>query len=522
MKRFLSLLLTLLLLAAPLTSLGENQLPLTTEPVTLSLWLVANDTVSSLIDDYEKLPFFVEMEKRTGIHIDIEVIPTSSAAQAFNLMIASDELPDIIMQSDAYGITYADGLDAAMDDGYFLDLTPYLDTLAADYQKARTWDIETEMQSLTDSGRVAEFRMCFVYGYQPAWDGLVIRKDWLDELGLQVPVTYDDWHNVLTQFKEKKGASAALQIGPKGHLAEGMLSGGYGVNDTFINVDGTVHYSPIEAGYREYLTMMNQWYTEGLIDPDFLSQVSIYTPNDSLVASGDSGAWADIYTLLTTREGLCDGMTLVPVASPVKAVGDTVYVGMSICGTGAGNYTVISADSKHPELAVQWCNYLFTEEGSLLADYGLEGDTFEFVDGKPLYTEKVTHNPDGLSFSQAYNYYTLYPSIGRSYNWKRETQLLEPRVMDCLDVWSSNFVKDRTRAYPMPAGVAMNATEKSRYATLMADIDTYVTECTTRFITGEMSLDQWDSYVATIQSSGIDEAIALYQAALDRYYTKMK
>lgn len=522
MKRMLGLLLALLLLAVPFGASGEVTLPLTTEPVTLSLWLVANDTVSSLTDDYEKLPFFVEMEKRTGIHIDIEVVPTSSAAQAFNLMIASGELPDIIMQSDAYGITYADGLDAAVDDGYFLDLTPYLDNLAADYQKARTWDIETEMQSLTDFGRVAEFRMCFVYGYQPAWDGLVIRKDWLDELGLEIPVTYDDWHTVLTAFKEKKGATAALQIGSQGHLAEGMISGGYGVNDTFININKTIHYSPIEEGYREYLTMLNQWYSEGLIDPDFLSQVSIYTPNDSLVASGASGAWADIYTLLTTREGLAEGMELVPVASPVKNAGDTVYVGMSICGTGAGNYTVISADTKYPELAVQWCNYLFTEEGSLLADYGLEGDTYEMVDGKPMYTAKITDNPDGLSFSQAYSYYTLYPSIGRSYNWKRETQLLDERIMSCLDVWSSNFVKDRTEAYPLPAGVAMNAKEKARFAAIMADVETYVTESTTRFITGEMALDLWDEYVQTIRNSGIDEAISLYQAALDRYYAKLK
>ena len=62
MKRMLGLLLALLLLAVPFGASGEVTLPLTTEPVTLSLWLVANDTVSSLTDDYEKLPFFVEME----------------------------------------------------------------------------------------------------------------------------------------------------------------------------------------------------------------------------------------------------------------------------------------------------------------------------------------------------------------------------------------------------------------------------------------------------------------------------
>ena len=56
----------------------------------------------------------------------------------------------------------------------------------------------------------------------------------------------------------------------------------------------------------------------------------------------------------------------------------------------------------------------------------------------------------------------------------------------------------------------------------MADVETYVTESTTRFITGEMALDLWDEYVQTIRNSGIDEAISLYQAALDRYYAKLK
>ena len=42
--------------------------------------------------------------------------------------------------------------------------------------------------------------------------GMAMRKDWLDELGLDVPVTYDDWHNVLTAFKEQKGATAPLWI----------------------------------------------------------------------------------------------------------------------------------------------------------------------------------------------------------------------------------------------------------------------------------------------------------------------
>lgn len=521
MKRMLSLALMLVLLAlSPLAVLAETQLPLTTEPVTLKLWLVANDTVSQHVDNYEDLRFFQEMEKRTGIHIDIELVPNSTSSEAFNLLIASGDLPDIIMQSEVSNTVYADGMDAGVEDGYFLDLTPYLDNLAADFQKARTWDIETEKQTITDDGRVVGFRMCFTKGYQPPWYGLMIRQDWLDELGLQQPITYDDWHDVLTQFKEAKGASAALQIGPEGHLFEGTLSAGYGVNNTFINVDKKVEYSPILDGYREYLVMLNQWYSEGLINPDFLSVSSVFTPDTSLIASSASGAWYDIYTLMPMHEELVSGMKLSPVPTPVKSAGDTVYVGLNICGTGAGNYTVISQDTEYPELCVQWMNYLYSEEGSLLAEYGVEGETYTMVDGQPRYTEYITNNPDGLSFTEAFMINTLYPSLGCAYDWSRETQILSENVLACMDVWKSNFVEDRTKAYLMPSGVFMTQQENARYATIMADIDTYVKECTTKFITGEMSLDQWDQYVETVQNNGIDEATQLQQAALDRYYAK--
>lgn len=520
MKRLIILVLALALALLPVGVLADSGLPVSAEPVTLKMWLVSNDTVSQFVDNYEELPFFKEMEARTGIHISIELVPNTTAVEAFNLLIASGDLPDLIMQSESTKCYYTDGLDAAVDDGYFLDITPYLDNLAADYQTARTWDPETEKQTITDDGRVVAFWQCYTEGYQPPWNGMMIRQDWLDELNLEQPVTYDDWYNVLTAFKNEKGATAALQIGYEGHMFQGTFSAGYGVNDTFINVDKKAMYGPVQEGYRQYVEMLAKWYAEGLVDPDFLSGTSIFVPNTSLVASGASGAWADIYTLLNIREGLAEGMKLSPVPTPVQNAGDTVYVGLNTCGTGAGNYTVISTDTKYPELCVKWCNYLYTEEGRLLANYGIEGETYEMVDGQPRFTEYITSNPDGYSFAEAMVLNTLFPSLGCRYEWARETQVLSPKVLSCLDVWRSNFVQDRSKAYLMPSGTSMTQAENTRYAAIMADVETYVKECTTKFITGEMGMDEWDAYVKTIEDNGIEEAAALQQAALDRYYAK--
>lgn len=530
MKRTV-LLLLVLLLALPSMAMATEAtepmaLPLVDEPVTMTLWLVSNDTVSQYLDNYEEHPFFVEMEKRTGIHMDIELVSNTNAAEAFNLLIASGELPDIIVQSVSQGYFYTDGLDAAVDDGYFLDLTPYLDNLAADYQAARTWDIETEKQTITDEGRVVGFWQCYTFGYQPPWDGMMVRGDWLEELGLEIPLTYDDWHEMLTAFKEEKGATAPMLLGPNGHIFAGTMSAGYGVGEIdlssgFMQKDGTIFYNATQDGYKDYLTMMNQWYSEGLIDPDFLSATSNLMPNTSLVASGATGAFPGIYTLIPVYNGLAEGANFVPAPTPVKEEGDTIYVGLNISGTGAGNYTVISADTEYPELAVAWCNYLYTEAGTLLAGYGVEGETYTIDEaGNAAYTEFITESPEGYTFSEAMSMYTLFPSLGCNYDWTRETQVLSEDVLGCFDVWNSNYVEDRTKAYALPSGTSMTQEENTEFSTIMADISTYVKESTTKFITGELSLDSWDDYVATIEAGGIDRAAELYQAALDRYYSK--
>ena len=498
-----------------------NNLPLTDEPVTLKMWFITNTTVSQYYSDYAELPFFKEMEARTGVHIDFELVSASSPAEAFNLMIASGDLPDIVECSESFDAEYDDGLDAAVDDGYFLDLTLYLDNLASDYQAACTIDEETSRQTSTDSGRVVGFWQTYVFGYQPPWDGMFVRKDWLDKVGLAAPVTYDDWHTMLKAFKEQLGADAALQIGSDGTVFMNTLSAGYGASDTFQVKDKKIQYGPIMDGWREYLTMMNQWYKEGLINPDFLSATSKLSPNNSLIAANETGATPGIYVLVDVYNSQVEGADFIPVSTPVKQAGDTVYLGLNIAGTGAGNYTVISADTKYPELCVKWLNYLYTYEGWLLSTYGIEGKTFEFDEnGSPRYTDYMTKNENGTDFSTMVNTETLMPSLGCAYDWTRETQVLSDDVLACLDVWSANYVKERTQAYLMPSGVAMTQAENAEYAAIMADIKTYVTENTTKFITGERALDEWDSYVSDINGMNIDGAISLYQAALDRYYAK--
>ena len=100
---------------------GEVTLPLVDEKTTLTMWTPMDSNSSAIIDSMGDSEFFKELEERTNVHIEFDHPAVGNETQAFNLMISSGELPDMIKTSAGY--EYPDGLDAAVNDGYFMDLT---------------------------------------------------------------------------------------------------------------------------------------------------------------------------------------------------------------------------------------------------------------------------------------------------------------------------------------------------------------------------------------------------------------
>lgn len=122
--------------------------------------------------------------------------------------------------------------------------------------------------------------------------GPQLRGDWLEALELDVPVTYDDYHDVLTAFKNNY--DAGLWLDSNGTLRFMCFSAGYDTilneqrDDSLIYVDGTAEYTPATEDYRDYLRLMNSWWNEGLIYQDFLSQTAHFHPGQL-----PGGQWKD-------------------------------------------------------------------------------------------------------------------------------------------------------------------------------------------------------------------------------------
>lgn len=496
---------------------GEFQLPIVDEPTTLSYFVADDSNAAIMTTDWNDNEFYQEMERRTGVHLEFEMVSSADYQTNFNLMIASGNLADMIYVGASY---YAEGVDAAIDDGYFLDLTDLVDEYMPNYEKVRTSDVQYELLSTTDSGRlgaVYELRQ----SKQGPWLGLWIRQDWLDDLGLDTPVTFDDYHEVLTAFKNEKGATAPLILNFSGSDGEfGTMSGGLNVlNSWQLDETGKVNFGPYMDAWKEYVTIMHQWYTEGLIDPDFMA-TDERTADMAKVVTGASGLFAALYTMPSVYEAASEdpNMNLAPVNPPVMNEGDEGHIRLRDSYT-SGN-TAISADSENWEVALRWLDYLYTEEGALLANYGVEGDTFEFDEnGEPVFTDKILNNENGWTMTQTVASY-LCPSAGIANwsDWTRELAGVPEKDQACYDVWSE-FSDD----WRLPSSVTLTQDESTERAALYADISTIVKEQTAQFISGALDIEEnWDAYISALEASGMERAIEITQAAYDRYLARVE
>jgi putative aldouronate transport system substrate-binding protein len=147
----------------------------------------------------------------------------------------------------------------------------------------------------------------------------------------------------------------------------------------------------------------------------------------------------------------------------------------------------------------------------MLSNYGIEGNTYNKVNGVPTFTDEITKNPNGLTMVQAIYKYLLHDGP-MNYHWERELSGYSKDELAAGDVWGQS---DNT--YGMPTALTLTADEGSRSAQIMSEIDTFVMEKNVKFIIGLEPLDKYDDFVNKIKSMKIDEVIKIQQAALDRY-----
>ena len=521
MKRvlpILSLILVIILgttplgIAEALPTPGPQQLPVTDKEITITWYIEFANTQANNQGEVEG---YAELAKRAGVNIEwIHPSPGSGDAE-FNLMMASGDYPDVITLNwrNAKG-----GPNKYLEDGVIFDVSELAEKYVPNYMAG----IERSKQMYLDNGATYGFFIPISDPIMAAWKGFIIRKEWLEKLDLDEPQTISDWYEVLKAFRDgdPNGNGEADEIPLVTPREKNFASfvPAWGITNTYFfdNAKQGVAFGPIEDGYKSFLTEMAKWYAEGLIDPEYVAidgqTAQAKLMQDKAGAALDFTSGINNYPVGLSSIGI-EG-TFVGVLPPALTPDGKHYTeNAGFMNEVGGSVTAITTACEHPEVVAKLLNYMYSEEGRNLINWGIEGLTYEVIDGKKVFTDFIMKDPTISPYEKITKY--AYPNW--TYNVPTDveayvqTEYVIPAQKEASMLWAT---ADRSLLIPP---LTFTEDESTRLGNINTDVNTYVSEMTSKFIMGLEPLENFDAYVNTIKSMGIEDAIQVYQDALDRY-----
>lgn len=516
MKKTLSMILSLMLcLGIVSAAAAEITYPLDTK-TTLKWWIPMNGNLVTQLSTYNEHPVYQQLMKDTGVNIDFEHPAAGQEKEEFGLMLVSNEIPDVIQSFPNY---YNGGVQAAYDDGMILDLTDLVKEYAPDYYKLISADEETWRQ-FTVNDRILAF-YTYWEEYNVTAQTITLRADWLEQFGLKAEdmTTYDAVEAYFQGIKDHYPDVAPLYLSV--NTREYYL--GYNICPDWYQVDGKVCYydDGDQSDYRAWLTRMHDWYEKGYISADFAS----YKSNEarSLFSAGLIGAFCEpVGNVISDADSSGLSIAKSPYWRNSEDMPIEVYFPEGLEHNG-GEGTVITTTCKDPVTAVKMLNYLYTDAGMMLTNYGIEGMSYtKDEDGTIKYTDLVIANPN-FGTSVTHQLYRIHWAPNRKLadttcnpNIVKRQEIVDMRLMYGMPTETFNG-KNK-----LPGGINLTIEENSERSSIMSNVDTYVKEMRLKFITGAEPLNDksWSNYLAKLSEYGLDKAIAITQAAYDRYLQK--
>lgn len=488
---------------------------------------------------YDEHVAIIEWENRTGLDFTFVHPPLNDDGSFFNTILASGDLPDIIISD--FG-SYNGGIMGAINDGIALNPNEYIEKYGYYYlTEAHTnWDEQAMKNFMNDDGMYrfgAAAQRVPVLGQQH--HGFVVREDLLDACDLDMPETIGEFTEMLRAFKAQgvEEPLALEKISSSYLYGNGELTSWLGVNSGswMLDEDGKVIYAMMDEKYPEFLELMAGWASEGLISVDCVSR----NHNDAkaIVTSGRGGVvsignWETQEMIAVGQASVSEDFYLLGLsvlAADEDSVGETynVFATPIVNGENTMNYA-ISTTNPNPVESFKALDYLYSYEGVELMAFGPEesidqlhredGQTVSIHwtndDGTRQFSDYMLHN-DELEYNSIRYVYTIQ-NLSTEYPSEMEyMQYGEECNQQCWEAWTSNYDVDHSRR--LPSCISLTADESNERTIIMTNVETFINEKVNQIVFGQDSLDNWPNYVQQMKDFGIERATEITQTAVDRY-----
>ena len=470
--------------------------------------------------NFNNMPFdsnwqvWQEAAKRTNVSLKGTIsLSNSNEEEAFNLMMSSGNLADII------GYVDASSLEKLGRDGGMIPLNDLIKEHAPNIQKVLDEDARFRQTAYSLDGNIYQIPKNQELKAAEFW---WIRQDWLDKLNLKAPTTVDELHDVLYAFRNEDPNGNGLKdeiplFDRAGWKQPDEYLYLWDTSLEFYPRDGKMKYEPLEENFKTGVSNMIKWYQEGLIDPEIFTRGA--SSRDTLLG-GDLGGcthdWVSTANYNSTLQETIPGFQMVAIVPPADQNGVVKERVSRYPGVGWG----ISSQCKDPVTVIKFMDYFFTEEGSDLMNWGIEGDTFtRDADGSKHFTDTVLQSeltPIGYLRSIGAQYRIGMCQDGDyEYATMKEDGIEANKLYNGHDEWFD----DSLPPY-LDGKMALKYTsdDETEYKNIMASIKPYVDEKFQSWILGVNDFDsEYDIFIKELKARGIDRALEINQKAYDTF-----
>ena len=467
-------------------------------------WLPQNDAP---VDPNS--PIVKDIETAYNIKFNFIYLERSKEAELLNLRISSGDIPDLFRLNDTRFRHYIQqGVLAEIPEDMVKNTAPFLYELVQKNGGKAAWEFPKEngklygIPSQSPDGQ---------YHFVPIW-----RDDWLKNVGIdKVPETLEEAEKAFYKFvkedPDQNGANDTYALSDKGISvifgAFGALPYGNGGGLRWIEKDNKAIASAVIPEMKEALILLNKWYKDGLIDPEFIS--------------GESKGqyWGNSVTFWNNKIGFtCPGM-FYHVNPPYSEtdqgsnnyqnfkklqgekatykegkplVGPQGKAGTESWGVFSGNYNVIGKDvanqPKKMEKILEIANRTLSDfDMWALFRYGIKGQTYDIVDGNYTYIGDALTVETRAKLGVA--------QIGFNANNFEFYNKTQPTLYDYADKVAKHFdgyydvVWGNLESYPQYKSV----------------VEKKITEAYILFISGERNIDEFDKFVEQLNKAGLEQ-----------------
>ena len=455
----------------------------------------------------------------TGIHLIDKTSGKNStdAAEAMNLLLAQGDLPDIVG-----GNLIQQPVNQYGPEGAFLPLNELVKEHAPNIQAF--WDANPELQEAISSYDGNYYYIPYLPDgeFGRAW---YIRQDWLDALGLEQPQNVDEYYQVLKAFREQDPNGNGLkdeipyfardweEVLRLLNLWDARSSGSDTYHNFYVNDEGRIVHPYAQDAYRDGIANIAQWYSEGLIDPEIFTRGS--SSRDYLLSENLGGATHDWFASTSgyndALKDKIEGFNFVPFLPPASAGGVRMEEHRRTPIKPDG--WAISYANEHPVETIKYFDFWFTEEGRNLSNFGVEGKTWDMIDGEPTYKPEVLNSDSPVNSQMYLEGAQIYRGYWMDYRY--EWQWTSEGAREGIELYKANdLLVDQF------LGVSLNQEEQQVFDKYWPSIRTYMLERQQAWIlgTGDVEAD-WDAYIATLNKMGYEQVIEVMNSAYERQYS---